>query len=226
MKNKSPFVIRRGLTGNIADEYADTESKDEIKKYRKQYLNLYSDINHFKGEELYKRLDAGLNLDHYFAWLAFNYLVMNGDYEDEVFFYIRPETGKYDILPWDYDDLFRQAPHEGMEARNSVEGFRNKLLFSSEDALDRAIASDEYLYAKYKLAMHDVMRVLTPEFLSKTGDRVREELRVMSEDKMLSEVSRYVGKNPFQFSEAEKDIDFALKFVVGRRNALIRDLEK
>ena len=58
-----------------------------------------------------------IDLDIYMKWLAFNFFIRNGDYTDEVYFYMDPATGKYRIIPWDYDDIFASGPHEGSEEK-------------------------------------------------------------------------------------------------------------
>ena len=70
------------------------------------YKLIYKSLKKQNGEELYKTLNQWIDLDNYMKWLAFNFLVRNGDYTDEVFLYIDPEINKFKIIPWDYDDLF------------------------------------------------------------------------------------------------------------------------
>ena len=53
-------------------------------------------------------------------WLAFNFLVRDGDYTDEVYLYIDPELKKFKLIPWDYSNLFLTAPHEGTAERRKV----------------------------------------------------------------------------------------------------------
>src|SRR6185436_7151833 len=142
-------MLRRGLNHAVDNEYIDTPSKDDAKKYKKQFVGLYDAINRYKGEALYEQLANALIVDHYFGWLAFNYLIMNGDYSDELYLYIVPGTTRFDIIPWDYDDIFKASPHEGTQARNAVPGFKQTLVFSSEDPLDRTIATDAFVYSKY-----------------------------------------------------------------------------
>jgi spore coat protein H len=109
---------------------------------------------------LYEALSENMDLELYMRWLAFNYFVRNGDYTDEVYLYIDPLEDKFKIIPWDYDDIFASQPHEGaIGGRSAVE---NKLLFSSEDLLDQAIALDPYLYNKYLHQLRDMLTRLTP----------------------------------------------------------------
>ena len=147
-KQHSPFVIRRGYDHRIEKQYAQNSlDKNEVKKYKNKYNQIYKSIKTYQGEELYNQLSTLLDLDMYLRWLAFNFFIKNTDYTDEVFFFISKEENRYKIVPWDYDDIFGTAPHEGIEERNKKIG--NKLLFSSEDLLDQKIANDQYIYSKY-----------------------------------------------------------------------------
>jgi hypothetical protein len=223
-KAGSPYMLRRGVDHAVDNEYIDTSSKEEAKKYKKQFLTLYNDIYHYKGEALYQQLSNTLLIDHYFDWLAFNYLVMNGDYSDELYLYIVQGTSRFDIIPWDYDDTFKAAPHEGMQARNAVAGFQEKLVFSSEDPLDRAIATDAYVYEKYLAVFKQLLEKLTPETMARLYDQVRNELQVLGGASEISKASLYLGRTSFDIGFADADIRLTLDFIVKRRNALLKRL--
>ncbi len=224
-KPKSPYMVRRGVDHVLNDEYIDTPSKEDAKKFKQQYHAIYDDITKYKGEDLYNQLNSKLNLDHYFSWLGFNYLIMNGDYADELYLYIVPGGGKFDVIPWDYDDILRPVPHEGMAARNSVEGFKNKLIFSSEDPLDRAIASDEVLYRHYLSSFEALLNTLTAENLTAVSQKVKDELQALSTDP-AAPASLFLGKEAFSMKDASEDIDKSMDFIVKRRNGLLQTLKK
>ena len=222
---KSPYMVRRGVNHVVNDEYIDTPSKEDAKKFKQQYHAIYEDISKYKGDDLFNRLSSKIHLNHYFEWLAFNYLIMNGDYADELYLYILPEDGRFDIIPWDYDDILRPVPHEGMEARNAVEGFKNKLIFSSEDPLDVAIASDAVLYGHYISTFQTLLNILTPENLTQVSQKVKGELQILSTDP-AAPASLFLGKEAFSMPDAADDIDKSLDFIVKRRNALLQSLKK
>lgn len=221
---RSPYMVRRGPEYNIDDEYIDTDVKDEAKKYKKQFQALYDNINKFRGEELYQKLNASLHLEHYFNWMAFNYLIMNGDYMDELYLYILPRTGQFDVIPWDYDDILRPVPHEGARARNSVQSLKNKLVFSSEDPLDRAIGSDEYIYKRYEEEFRKMLHALPSEHLQATADQVMTELEFLNRDAASAQASMFLGKEPFMIDQAKADLNTAITFVISRRISLEKDL--
>jgi spore coat protein H len=174
-KEYSPLVIRRGYNHSIDKTKTDNKTEQAYtKKYLSYYRQIYKSLNKQKGEELYKTLSEWIDMDFYMKWVAFNFLVHNGDYSDEVFFYIDPEIKKYRIIPWDYDDIFAIAPHEGKEQSKEIIG--DKLLYSSEDKLDEIIATDPYLYEVYLKALKEVLNKLPPVFMKKVFENSYAEL--------------------------------------------------
>ena len=144
---KSPYMIRRGEGHAIDHEYRETSDKEALKAYKKQYYDLYG-MGKLKGKMLYDDLADKLNTESYFKWLAFNYFVKNGDYADELFLYIDPNTKLFEVMAWDYDDLLMDYPHEGRTARYQI--LKDRMIFSLEDQLDKTIAADDYVYEHYK----------------------------------------------------------------------------
>ena len=155
-KKNSPLIIRRGYNERIDKmQYSKIIEKSEAENYKDYFKLIYKSLNKYEGEELYKTLSQWIDLDNYMKWLSFNFIVRNGDYTDEVFLYIDPSINKFNIIPWDYDDLFLPAPHEGMHESRKILG--DKLIFSSEDKLDIKIASDPYLYKIYLTRLRETL---------------------------------------------------------------------
>jgi spore coat protein H len=174
-EKSSPLVLRRGYNHKIEKTKADNEAdRTATKKYIDNYRQIYRAIDDYDGEELYRVLLEYLDIDFYMKWLAFNYLVHNGDYSDEVFFYMDPEINKYRIIPWDYDDIFASYPHEGAKQRNKTIG--KKLMFSSEDLLDKKIATDPYLYGIYLKRLKEVLETLSIDLLKQLIENTYAEL--------------------------------------------------
>jgi spore coat protein H len=191
-EKKSPLVIRRGYDHKI--EKTKNNKKNgptSEKEYVSNYSKIYKSLDKYSGEELYKILSGYIDLDSYMKWLAFNFLVRNGDYSDEVFFYIDPEIGKYKIIPWDYDDIFAISPHEGKEQRNKIIG--DQLIFSSEDLLDQKIANDPYLYEEYLKRFKEVLDKLSPELLKNVIEKTYTELYPFYSDEEI------IGNSKFDF---------------------------
>jgi spore coat protein H len=118
-------------------------------------------------------------------WLAFNYLVRNGDYTDEVYFYFDPSINKFSVIPWDYDDLFLSFPHEGNNENKKL--LSDKLIFSAEDKLDKKIAEDPYLHKIYLIQLDELLDQLSPAVLRKIIETTYAELcPYYSNDEIIS----------------------------------------
>ena len=174
-KCDASLVIRRGYDAVIDGlEYEDI-SKKEVAELKQKFQSIYKEILHKnQGEQLYKLLGDVLHLDGYFAWLAFNDLFQNGDYADEVYLMWNKKINKFEIIPWDFDDILHGQPHEGTEKRDAI--LHDKLIFSSEDALDVKIANDDFLYNKYLESYKRVLQKLTPSLLSGIFNDVYQEV--------------------------------------------------
>ena len=162
----SPVLIRRGFDMKI--DKMDVKDKNEsgsFKYYRKKFMHMYSFCNKYSGSQLYDSLNTYIDLSQYLQWIGFNYIIRNGDYTDELYLYFNPVENRFGIIPWDYDDLFTVYPHEGIDARRSVEG--GQFIFSSEDRLDKTIIRDTYLYKKYLQELDFVTEQLNDSILTR-----------------------------------------------------------
>ena len=174
-KCDASLVIRRGYDASIDGFQYENISKKEAAALNQKFQSIYKDIlRKNKGEQLYNQLEIVLDLEGYFAWLAFNDLFQNGDYADEVYLMWNKTKNKFEVIPWDFDDILHGQPHEGIEKRNEV--LHDKLLFSSEDALDVKIANDDFLYKKYLQAYKQVLDKLSPPVLSEIFNGVFQEV--------------------------------------------------
>jgi len=189
-KKESPVLIRRGYNNNIdklkSDKNADRET---IKEYRTNFNQIYRSLYKYRGEELYKAISTWLETEEYMKWLAFNFFVRNGDYTDEVNFYIDPDSKKFGIIPWDYDDIFSVGPHEGYSESRKITG--NKLVFSTEDELDKKIVSDPYMYKMYLVQFEKVMNELTPDMLKSIFEKTYAELYPYYSNEEIISLSKY-----------------------------------
>ena len=225
-KVESPFMIRRGYNHKIDKAYSKGDNKKEnaklTKQYESQYESIYHDLSQYHGEVLFSKLSDLMVMEHYLGWLSFNYWVMNGDYSDELFLYIQPGSGLFDIIPWDYDDLLKRQPHEGWDVRN--QSLANKLIFSAEETMDQAIVSDDFLYRKYLSCLKNTLLQLSPEKLKATMDQVIRELASLAKDEEGVMASRYLDKFPFELEKAQTDIARTYDFLVYRRNTILLKL--
>jgi len=174
-KKDSPLLIRRGYNNTIDKiKTGKKTERGEAKKYRSYFRQIYRSLNKYEGEELYKTLSNWLDMDVYMKWLAFNFFVRNGDYTDEVYFFVDPGTMKFSIIPWDYDDLFSATPHEGNVESRKLLG--DKLFFSTEDLLDKKIVTDPYLYKIYLIQFGELMNQLSTEVLKRVFENTYADL--------------------------------------------------
>jgi spore coat protein H len=205
-KKDSPFIIDRGYSNNIDKLKSGKKTGNEdIKTYRRYFNEIYRGIGRYTGEELYSYLSARLDTEEYMRWLAFNFFIRNGDYTDEVYFYVDPQTKKFRIIPWDYDDLFSAVPHEGNDGSRKELG--NKLFFSMEDALDRKIVNDPYLYNKYLIQLREVINQLTEEKLKKVFEKTYSELfPYYSNDEIIKQSIYDLHKNA-GLDQLKKDLN-------------------
>ena len=156
-----------------------------------------------------------MHVEDYMRWLAFNYIIKCGDYSDELYFYVDPETKRLRIIPWDYDDIFMIHPHEGIKERNSKIS-PSSLVFSSEDKLDVKIANDPFLYAQYVKHYSAVFEELSPDHLENVLMNIYSDLsplyqsstilKVLSTDgyQTSSKILRAELNNVYQFFEGQR----------------------
>ena len=204
-KCDASLVIRRGYDAAIDGLEYEAISKKEVAGLKQKFQSIYKEILHKnRGEQLYNLLADVLDLDGYFAWLAFNDLFQNGDYADEVYLMWNKTKTKFEVLPWDFDDILHGQPHEGMEKRNAV--LHDKLLFSSEDALDIKIADDDFLYMKYLQTYKRVLDKLSPSVLSGIFNGVYQEVYPFYQQPDIVGQSQYDTSGLTDMAKLETDM--------------------
>lgn len=209
------LVIRRGYNASVDKFYYEDISKKEANELRQKFLSVYKqDLNRLKGEELYNHLNSVIDMDAYFNWLAFNHLFQNGDYADEVYFMWNKGLGKFEIVPWDFDDILRTEPHEGLANRNIL--LQDKLIFSSEDPLDVLIANDPYLYKRYLIEYKQMLEKITPDVLGVTLNRVFHQISPYFEMQDVIAQSQYDLYGASDLEKLEADIQ-AIHQTIGLR---------
>lgn len=237
-KNDYSFVMRRAYYGNI-DSYKFDDNGDGFieQDYIATFNTIYNVIKHYEGEELYNKLDEVLEVRQYMQKIAFDYLIKNGDYTDEIYLYDVPGDDKirYRVIPWDLDDIFADLPHEignawavgnklGDRSYDSVEDViadvGEKLIFSIEDDLDYMIAKDDYLYGIYLEELGKLMNLITEEDIRNEFDRMQDELSAFFQD---SEIVNQTGHDidPCDPQKLIEEIDDKKAFLISRRQEII-----
>jgi len=193
-KQGSEYILRRGYYNGIEDsEYKPSLYQIPRDIYESRFLSLYENLPSLHGEELYESLDQRVDLEQYFRKMGLDYLLKNGDYTDEVFFYalIDQDQIRFRIIPWDYDDLFSSNPHEVGRTwgtghlfgdryyptrQDILNEIGTRLIYSIEDDLDYIIAMDPYLYERYQECLAALIQDLDPGDLDALFEQVRLEL--------------------------------------------------
>lgn len=222
-KMDSPVIIRRGYNNSIDKIKAgkNTES-DKSKKYRSYFRQIYSSLNKYEGEELYKTLSNWLDMNLYMKWLAFNFFVRDGDYTDEVFFFIDPLSDKFSIIPWDYDDLFLIAPHEGNAENRKI--LSDKLFFSTEDLLDKKIVTDPFLYKIYLIQFGELMQQLSPGVIKSIFESTYGELYPYYSNSEIISQSKYDRYKNSDLPALKRDMQALYEQLLFYRNIYLKYL--
>ena len=108
------------------------------------------------------------------------------------YFYVDPQSKRFRIIPWDYDDIFMTHPHEGIKERN-LKLDPSSLIFSSEDKLDVKIANDPYLYAEYLKHFQSVFEELSSDKLEKVLMNIYSDLSPLFKSKPILEAASKDG---------------------------------
>lgn len=187
------FVIRRGYDHVIKASSANPAREAQTDYYKSRFRNIYETLPLWSGKQLYDTLSEYLDLEQYFAKIAVDLLIRNGDYTDEVIFYTKQSAGKevFGVFPWDLDDIFAGQPHEignpwgtgtvfGTREYYSIEDVYadvgEKLLFSIEDDLDYKIASDDFIYGKYLETLGNVIEKIDASVIDRVFDYTRDHI--------------------------------------------------
>jgi spore coat protein CotH len=216
---ESPLLLRRNDDKSISTKF---EAGINAKSYLKQLKHIRALANHNSGIMLMDTLNSFLDLERYFRWLSFNYLVMNGDYTDELFFFLEPEINKLYIIPWDYDDVFKAGPHEGSSKRDHLLG--DKLIFSSETTLDMMIAKDRHLYEAYQKTFLDILTTLSETVIKEVFEQVYQELTPYYLDETIISQSRHDMSGRTDLEKLQNDLNHHFQFLIRRRRTIYETL--
>ncbi len=190
----SEFILRRGYHHGIADAaYEPSLHFIPEETYINRFKEIYTYLTEYEGSELYHVLSQRIDIQQYFRKMGIDYLLMNGDYTDEIYLYsvVQQNTIRYQLIPWDYDDIFRSKPHEVGVAwgvghlfgdryyathQDILDEIGDKLIFSIEEDLDYAIARDSFMYARYEETLSELLDELDPQIFETLFDQVQLEL--------------------------------------------------
>lgn len=181
--SKSPYVVRRGYKSRFDHDGAEISKKltpAQAQEIKAVADSIYQDVATKTGETLFNSLRSKMDINSYMRWMAMNSLYTNGDFPDEVFFYVDSDLYKqgriyFHVTPWDFDDLFKSmhnVPVNGTEAAKPEN--QTSILYSYEDRLDRSFAPvNVYMYEQFKAVTR---QVITNELTQNTTDMLLKQI--------------------------------------------------
>ncbi len=174
----SPVIFRRDGEDNFYVKKSKISGEDLEEKI---FAALEGIQSIFRSEgHLYEKLAEKMDIENYFKWLGINHLLKNGDYTDEIFFYVDQDflkKGKiyFRVFAWDYDDIFK-SPHQSRINDRYQAEISQSLLYSFESHFDRKIFNNSSLYHHYKQSYKKLLQDLTPQKISGIIQEVRGEI--------------------------------------------------
>lgn len=182
--------------------------------YIRKFNHIYDILSVYKGKELYDSINGILNIENYMKKIAADEILENGDYTDEIFFFSESKKNEkitFDIIPWDYDDIFSTMPHEigrtdklcgrcfGMRTYPTHDDFKKetkgRLIFSIEDDLDYIIMKDDYMYYKYLEKLDEIVKKLNYSLITNYFDKIESELKSFYQNPEVINQSKF-DENP------------------------------
>lgn len=219
----SPYVLRRSAVDFVLADYKLAKGQDSVVKTQADaaYQGLMDAAKTMEGEAQFEYLKTHLNLDAYCTWLALNTWFQNGDYTDEILFYVEPNKTpiRFGIIPWDFDDVFATAPHEDWPRRNAALG--EKLLFSSEVGLDRCIANNPQLYDFYLKKMKALLERLDEARLREHFATIYQEIYPYFKRMSILEMTQYDRQKTTSLTRLEMQMNESFQFLIKRRGKLL-----
>lgn len=208
-ENGSEYILRRGYNHGIDDAaYFPSFHFIAQEDYTSRFREIYQALPQMEGTALFEYISDRLDTEQYFFKMGMDYLLMNGDYTDEVYLYavVSQDTIRYKLIPWDYDDIFREQPHEvgvqwgtgtiyGKRTYTSLQDITDaigdKLIFSIEDDLDYTVAIDPVLYQQYLDALQRLTNIIDNDLIDRVFDETEQELSTFYDAPAVIEQSRY-----------------------------------
>jgi len=223
-KENATFMLRRDYDNIIKKTYCRGNDTTHKAIYEEAFLSIYNELMQKEGKEFYEQLSEILDIEQYFTWMAFNFLIGNKDYTDEVFFFNKAsgDSLKFGIMPWDYDDIFYEYPREGYVVRYL--NFGDKLAFSSEDDLDFKLISNEYTYTKYLKTLANVIEKNSISVLTGVFELTYQELYPYYCKKDILKASKADKFGKTNLSNLELDMRNTYKWLIQKRETITKVL--
>ena len=240
-KNDYSFLMRRAYYGNVDSyKYDDNGDGFAVQDYIDAFNQIYIRIKDYQEAELFEKLEEVLDVRQYMQKIAFDYLIKNGDYTDEIYLYDEPgdDEIRFNVLAWDLDDIFADLPHEIGNSWSVGNGFGNryyattedvindvgeKLIFSIEDDLDYIIAKDPYMYSIYLEELEKLMDLITEDDIREEFDKIEQELMSFFENSEIVEQTDH-DDQPCDSQKLMDEISNKKALLINRRQNIIDQL--
>jgi len=152
------------------------------------------------GEALLAEMNRLMNFDQFLLNLAFQTLMGNGDYVDEMIFYSTEAVREgevrewFRLMAWDMDDLFSACHHSGKHAMEDP----HEVLYCAEGNIEKAVMTDPAVYARFIELLEELINEkLAAEHLNAALEETAAELLPFFDDpKLCSAMTVLVQNNP------------------------------
>lgn len=213
--NEDILVYRSPKDGVIEPKKNDYENKYESDQ-------LIADLNSEKvlGWDD-SQIESFMNLDAYLKVLAFNRLMRNGDFADEIFWIGTRNNGKIyfnRFMGWDFEETFSISPHDSQRLFQS--NGRESLIFSNENPLFRKIANSPRLYLKYKKILSELIKECTDNKIAFAFQQMH---NVVDQTESQIDYELVYGRGVKKIHEELKKEEEILKFEKNKLLALINN---
>ena len=164
------------------------------------YLALPEAASDLAGEALLTKMNRRMDFDQFLRILAFQTLMGNGDYVDEMIFYsteaVRDGEKRewYQTMAWDMDDLFSACHHGGKHAMDDP----FDILFCAEGNIEKAVMTDPVVYARFIELLEAMMteQVTLAELDAALEQTAAELLPLFDDPEVCQSMVVLVQKNP------------------------------
>ncbi len=184
-------TFRRGYNNDWEPKGQIKDDPALVDQMIAELWSFYSLQQSLPPEEFYDSLKQHVDMDSYYRWLAFNRLILNGDYTDEVYFYKKTPGDKlWKVYPWDFENSFG-PPHGG----NALEG---SWVYCVEQWLDYTIATTPSMTADYLVVLREVAASVDAATLRHAFGRLETELLPWFRVPSVAEINNNFNDDPQQ----------------------------
>jgi hypothetical protein len=172
-------VIRRLNDSDVEIDYPDPDSIADLESFLGPYRAIFGLQSVLQGDLLLAELMRRMLYDQYLLLLAYQSVLENGDYIDELYFYDRPappgrpgaEVPFFGVMAWDQDETFRRC--------HTPAPIADPLLNCAESRLDRLVVTQPPVRALYVTQLRRLLEGPTSaESLAAVSARAAAELAV------------------------------------------------